>query len=199
MTLDKSNWRSASCVISSTATICCTRWACSPARPARTVWRRRDLRLLGHLCGSHQADVGAVTVVFDASGAPGRCRTGGALSGHPHLLRPGRRGGRLIEDLIQREATPRQLTVVSDDHRVQHAGRRRRCPVLGCMDYLDDMSACATEGDSRGGVREAGTSDRRRDATLAARVRRSGRRSEAAPRRWVRISARKKGVERLFP
>ena len=97
------------------------------------------LALLGHLCGSHQADVGAVTVVFDAAGA----RAGAVPEEHYQGIHIwyalDGEADDLIEDLIQHEATPRQLTVVSDDHRIQQAGRRRRCPVLGCMDYLDAM------------------------------------------------------------
>ena len=42
----------------------------------------------------------------------------------------------LIEKLIQHHSAPRQLTVISDDHRIQQAARRRQCTVLGCGDYL---------------------------------------------------------------
>src|SRR5262249_44389632 len=43
----------------------------------------------------------------------------------------------LIELLIRRASSPRQLTVVSDDHRIQQAARRRHCTALGCAAYLD--------------------------------------------------------------
>ncbi len=43
----------------------------------------------------------------------------------------------LIESLIHHDSAPRHLTVVSDDHRIQQAARRRHCTVLGCGDYLD--------------------------------------------------------------
>jgi uncharacterized protein len=36
----------------------------------------------------------------------------------------------LIEELIKRESAPRQLTVVSSDHRLQRAARRRRARAL---------------------------------------------------------------------
>ena len=45
----------------------------------------------------------------------------------------------LIEELIRNEASPRLLTVVSDDHRIQHAARRRGCVVLGCLDYYERL------------------------------------------------------------
>jgi hypothetical protein len=43
----------------------------------------------------------------------------------------------LIEDLIRQHSAPRQLTVVSDDHRIQQAARRRHCVALNCAAYLD--------------------------------------------------------------
>src|SRR5207253_2465456 len=43
----------------------------------------------------------------------------------------------LIEELIRKSATPKQLAVVSDDHRIQRAANRRQCVVLGCGDFLD--------------------------------------------------------------
>jgi predicted RNA-binding protein with PIN domain len=95
--------------------------------------------LLGHLCGNHQAEVANVTVVFDAARAPAGAVPEDTYQGIHICYALDGEADELIEDLIQHDATPRQLTVVSDDHRIQHAGRRRRCPVLGCMDYLDTM------------------------------------------------------------
>ena len=46
----------------------------------------------------------------------------------------------LIEQFIRLESAPRQLTVVSDDHRLQQAARRRRCVVLCCLDYSEGLS-----------------------------------------------------------
>jgi uncharacterized protein len=43
----------------------------------------------------------------------------------------------LLELLIRQASAPRQLTVVSDDHRVQKAAQRRHCRVLGCAAFLD--------------------------------------------------------------
>jgi hypothetical protein len=95
--------------------------------------------LLGRLHGSLGPEAAAVTVVFDAARAP---------AGNPaqednqwihvrYTLR--READDLIEDLIRQDSAPRQLTVISDDRRIRDAARRRRCPVLGCLDYLEEL------------------------------------------------------------
>jgi hypothetical protein len=43
----------------------------------------------------------------------------------------------VIEELIRADPSPGALTVVSDDHRLQQAARRRGCDVSGCLDYYD--------------------------------------------------------------
>ncbi|HTU17956.1 MAG TPA: NYN domain-containing protein [Gemmataceae bacterium] len=97
------------------------------------------LALLSRLGGDHGADAVAVTVVFDASGAPPGAAAEDQYRGiHIYYALDGSADD-LIETLIQRDAAPRQLTIVSDDHRLQQAARRRRCPVLGCLDYLEEM------------------------------------------------------------
>ena len=45
----------------------------------------------------------------------------------------------MIKAIIRRESTPRRLTVVSDDRRLKEAARRRHCPALGCLDYLEQV------------------------------------------------------------
>lgn len=97
------------------------------------------LALLGRLSGDHGSDAGAVTVVFDASRAPPGALAEDDYRGIHLRYALESEADEVIEALIQREATPRQLTIVSDDHRIQQAGRRRRCPVSGCLDYLEEM------------------------------------------------------------
>jgi predicted RNA-binding protein with PIN domain len=97
------------------------------------------LALLGRLCGDHGDNTNAVTVVFDASGAaPGAIAEDGYHGVHIRYALDGE-ADEVIETLIQRESAPRQLMVVSDDRRIQQAGRRRHCPVRGCLDYLEEM------------------------------------------------------------
>jgi len=103
------------------------------------------LALLGRLCGDHGDDAGSVTVVFDASRAPPGVAAEENYHGIHVYYALDAEADDVIETLIQREATPRQLTVVSDDHRIQQAGRRRRCPVSGCLDYLDEMERKRTK------------------------------------------------------
>jgi len=84
-------------------------------------------------------DSGTVTVVFDASRAPPGAVEQEDYGGIHIRYALDREADEVIETLIQREATPRQLTVVSDDHRLQQAARRRRCLVRGCLDYLKEI------------------------------------------------------------
>jgi predicted RNA-binding protein with PIN domain len=97
--------------------------------------RARLLALLHHAFGQ---DGPHVTVVFDAAGAPRRS------DGHQYYHAIEVRfavhhdeADDLMEELIRKCAVPRQLTVVSDDHRVQRAAGRRQCEVLGCGDFMD--------------------------------------------------------------
>ncbi len=46
----------------------------------------------------------------------------------------------LIEHLITHDSVPRKLIVVSDDHRIQQAARRRQCTAMGCLDYLEELA-----------------------------------------------------------
>ncbi len=43
----------------------------------------------------------------------------------------------LIEAILSVETHPTRLTVVSDDGRLKEFARRRRCPHLGCKDFID--------------------------------------------------------------
>jgi hypothetical protein len=94
------------------------------------------LALLGRLAASGQA---AVTVVFDAGQAPPGAPAEQDHQGVHVLFALGREADDLIEELIGRDSAPRGLTVVSDDHRVQQAARRRHCPVLGCLDFIERL------------------------------------------------------------
>lgn len=97
------------------------------------------LALLGRLCGDHGGDADAVTVVFDASRAPADALAEEDYNGIHIRYALDCEADDVIETLILHEPTPRQLTVVSDDHRIQQAGRRRHCAVRGCLDYLEEM------------------------------------------------------------
>jgi uncharacterized protein len=78
-----------------------------------------------------------VTVVFD--GGTGRHGHGGRDDqlGFRVLFSHRESADDVIEGLIAADPSPRALTVVSNDHRLQQAARRRGCDVLGCLDYYE--------------------------------------------------------------
>ena len=107
-------------------------------RVGPTGLEKARLRLLGLLRGAHGDEATEVTVVFDAAGAPPGAAEAQEYEGIQvrfAVRQPA--ADDLIEILIRQAGAPRQLTVVSDDHRIQTAARRRQCVVLGCGDYLD--------------------------------------------------------------
>jgi uncharacterized protein len=94
--------------------------------------------LLGLLGAAHGDGASAVTVVFDAANAPRGASSEQYYKGiHVVFAVHEEEADDLIEVLIRQASVPRQLTVVSDDHRIQQAARRRRCTTLGCQAYLE--------------------------------------------------------------
>jgi predicted RNA-binding protein with PIN domain len=109
-----------------------------PRRTGPLVLEYARRRLLSLLSERHGAQAGAVTVVFDARKAPPGAAAEMDYEGiHVAFAVDQEQADDLIEQLIRRASAPRQLTVVSNDHRIQHAARRRQCVVLGCGDYMD--------------------------------------------------------------
>jgi uncharacterized protein len=97
-------------------------------------------RLLGLLLGALGAEASSATIVFDAAGAPAGAEDEQEYQGiHVRFAVHQEQADDLIEDLIHHDSAPKQLTVVSDDHRLQQAARRRHCPVLGCLDFLEEL------------------------------------------------------------
>jgi uncharacterized protein len=95
------------------------------------------LRLLGLLHGTFAGQEGEVTVVFDAGGAlPGACSEASFHELRVLFALNQKEADDVIEDLVRRASAPKSLHVVSDDHRVQQAARRRHCVVLGCEEFL---------------------------------------------------------------
>ena len=58
----------------------------------------------------------------------------------------------LIEQLIQQDSAPRRLTIVSSDHRLQRAARRRRAMAVDSEDWLESVRrrAAASRDDAMG-------------------------------------------------
>jgi len=96
-------------------------------------------RLLGQLHGALGDEASRnVTVIFDAAKAPPGAESEQEYHGIQVRFAVGEyEADDLIERLIKQASVPKQLTVVSDDHRIQQAARRRRSGVLGCAAYLE--------------------------------------------------------------
>ena len=100
--------------------------------------RRQLLRYLVRRLRSHE--LRRTTVVFDARHPP---------EGFPHtsmlcgmrvmFATPDGDADAVIEDLIDRHSAPRRLTLVSSDHRLQQAARRRRAAFLDSDAFFDDL------------------------------------------------------------
>ena len=95
------------------------------------------LALLGRLIALHGDDIGCVTIVFDALNAPPGAESQQDYKGVHVLYSRHEEADDLIETLILKESSPRQLTIVSDDHRLKDAARRGKCTSVGCLDYLE--------------------------------------------------------------
>ncbi len=96
-------------------------------------------RLLGLLAGAYgPEEAPRVTVVFDSARAPaGATQVHNYQGVHVRFAGRGQEADDVIEQLIGQDSAPKQLTVVSDDHRVRQAARRRHCAAASCADYLD--------------------------------------------------------------
>lgn len=96
-------------------------------------------RLLAQLTAGHGHEA-AVTIVFDSHHAPPNVPAVQHIRGVEVLFAVDYpEADDLLEELIQHHSSPRQLMVISDDHRIQQAGRRRHCQILGCADYLKQL------------------------------------------------------------
>jgi uncharacterized protein len=80
-----------------------------------------------------------VTVVFDAQRAPPGTPSQQHYQGIRILNALGQQADDLIEEMIEQEPQPRQLAVVSNDHRIKDAARHGRCVPLGCLDFLEEI------------------------------------------------------------
>jgi predicted RNA-binding protein with PIN domain len=99
------------------------------------------LRLLGLLRAVYGEEAPRVTVVFDAAGArPGATEVHDYHGIEVRFAVRQPEADDLIEQLIGSDSAPKKLHVVSDDHRIQQAARRRHCQVLGCEAYLAELN-----------------------------------------------------------
>lgn len=107
--------------------------------PAPQLQSARD-RLLLWLNDKHP-DPPSVLIIFDAREAEFGDDREHSIGAVRVRYSTGRDADDLLEDLIREERVPAQLTVVSNDHRVQRAGQRRGCIVWGCGEFVDWLEA----------------------------------------------------------
>jgi predicted RNA-binding protein with PIN domain len=82
----------------------------------------------------------ATVIVFDAREAPpGLPKTSQYHGITVRFAARNQEADELLEELIQAETSPRQLTVVSSDHRVQRAARRRRARAVDSEVWHDEL------------------------------------------------------------
>jgi predicted RNA-binding protein with PIN domain len=95
------------------------------------------LRLLGLLHGAFAKEASLVTVVFDASGAAAGASGEVNFHGVHVVFSLGKKeADDVIEQFIGEASSPKSMHVVSDDHRIQQAAKRRQCVVMGCEEFL---------------------------------------------------------------
>jgi uncharacterized protein len=95
--------------------------------------------LLDRIVRRHGPSASCVTVVFDVRRAPPGLPPEEDYQGVRVLYALGREADEVIEELVRRDAAPRQLTVVSNDRRLREAARRRRCRVADCLDFFESL------------------------------------------------------------
>lgn len=100
-------------------------------------WERSRADLLAWIRGTHQNRHDDITVVFDAEKCPEGAKSAQEIQGLHVRFAIGKLADDLLEELIHRETLPRDLIVVSSDHRIQAAAKRRNCIVMDCETYID--------------------------------------------------------------
>ncbi len=110
-------------------------------RPVASGLRRSREALLRFLAASiDAADLPRTTIVFDAGGAPpGLPRRVDYYEMMVRYATEYADADTLIEELIQAEAAPRSLLVVSSDHRIQRAARRRRASFVDSDRWFGEL------------------------------------------------------------
>jgi len=100
-------------------------------------WERSRADLLAWIKATHQNRRDDITVVFDAEKCPPGAESAKEVQGLHVRFAAGKLADDMLEEMIHREALPRELTVVSSDHRIQEAARRRNCIAMDCESYID--------------------------------------------------------------
>jgi predicted RNA-binding protein with PIN domain len=97
-------------------------------------------QLLEMVYKAHREEPEHVTVVFDAARAAKKRPESSYKGIHVEFAVNYHQADDLIEVHIKRTAQPRDLTVVSNDHRIQNAADRKGCRFLDCGRYMDVLN-----------------------------------------------------------
>ena len=113
-----------------------------PAGPGTDLHRTR-LALLNFLAAAiDQRELRHTTIVFDAAGAPpGLPSTISHQGITVYFARRHSDADEMIEELLEQHRTPKSLTVVSSDHRVQRAARSRGATFVESDVWYSDRKA----------------------------------------------------------
>lgn len=109
--------------------------------PARGGLERSRLALLNFVAESAPAtELPTTTIVFDSRSAPPGLPRKLTHRGMTVLFATTYESAdELIEELIRADHAPRRLTVVSSDHRLQRAARRRRAKAIDSDRWYEDI------------------------------------------------------------
>lgn len=123
-------------------------WGVLPAE-----WAGLDVDGLGALIAGSRWAKEDCSLVCDGLSPAGEHRRADRGIGQVRSLYAGgkREADELIEDLISRSTAPRRLTVVSSDHRIRKAARKRRCRWLTSEAFLQMLLADASRSQRPGG------------------------------------------------
>jgi hypothetical protein len=119
------------------------------------------------------------TVVFDAGNAPADAPRHAERDGIRILYpAPGGDADTLIEELIDSHSAPRQLRIVSGDHRLQRAASRRRAGFVDSDVFVDELTR-------RGPVADETTASPRQGQSQHPKF--SGKSSQEETESWLEI------------
>src|SRR5262245_2108496 len=110
--------------------------------------RTRLLDLLAE--GTRDRNV-RLTVVFDAANAPRRVPEEEDYRGITIRAAKHEEADDLIEGIVQRDALPRELAIVSNDRRLIKTTERRGCLSMHCEEFLDWLQEEPHQAETAGG------------------------------------------------
>lgn len=119
------------------------------AGPGTDLHRSR-LALLNFLAAAiDERERSQTTIVFDAAGAPpGLPRTMSHQGMAIHFAPRHSDADEMIEDLLQQHRAPKSLVVVSSDHRVQRAARRRGATFSDSANWYAERRAAMRDSEN---------------------------------------------------